>query len=182
MAKLIIEKVNTNSVEVIGKTCDSFTFSGDVGSREKIKGQTYLTVDDVDDNMTVRGDNKDNLIRKVTKVDKVELGVQLLNAESIGDGKSLATVILRDVYTSKGRENPDLDEIFVKSDTNTVQLGELLGIADKMARTPTGDRAGGKWYPIKKNGGRVIIRIYDTVNNKGRICDGCCDSKESCVF
>ena len=65
MAKLIVEKVNTDSREVLGKTCDSSTYSGDTGSREKIKGQTYITTEDVDDNMTVRGDGEDNLIRKV---------------------------------------------------------------------------------------------------------------------
>ena len=65
--------MNTDSREVIGKTCDSATFSGDVGSREKIKGQTYITTEDVDDNMTVRGDGNDNLIRKVEKAEKIEV-------------------------------------------------------------------------------------------------------------
>lgn len=178
MAKLIIEKINTNSIEVIGKTCDSCTYSGDAGSREKIKGQTYLTLDDVDADMTVRGDGKDNLIRKVEKVEKIELGIQILNAESLDDGKSLATAILRDVYTSKGKENPELDEIFVKKGTNCAQLNELLSIAAKMARTPTGDRANGKWYPATKDGKRVIIRIYGEVDGKGHICDDCCCDDE----
>lgn len=169
MAKLIVEKVNTNTVEVIGKTTDSSTYSGDASSREKIKGRIYLTEEYVEDNMTVRGDGEDNLIRKVTKVDKMELRVQLLNAESLDDGKSLATAILRDVHTSAGKENADMIEVFVKEGTNADQLNEILSLAAKMARTPTGDRANGKWYPATKEGKRVIIRLYGEVDAKGKV-------------
>ena len=170
MAKLIVEKVNTNTVEVIGKTCDSSTYSGDTGSREKIKGQTYITTEDVDDNMTVRGDGDDNLIRKVEKVEKLEVAIQLLNAESIAEGKSLATAILRDVYTSKGKENAEMTEVFVKAGSNCDQLNEILSIAAKLARTELGDRANGKWYPINKaDGKRIIIRLFGEVDGKGKI-------------
>ena len=170
MAKLIVEKVNTDSREVIGKTCDSSTFSGDVGSREKIKGQTYLTTEDVDDNMTVRGDGNDNLIRKVEKAEKIEVAIQLLNAETIAEGKSLATAILRNVYTSPAKENDGMVEVFVKAGSNCDQLNEILSIAAKLARTELGDRGNGKWYPINKaDGKRIIIRLFGEVDSKGKI-------------
>lgn len=177
MAKLIVEKINTNTVDILGKTFDSCTYSGDVGSREKIKGQTYLTLDDVDGDLTVRNDRSGNLIRKVEKLEKAEVSVQLLNAEDIDEGKSLATVILRDVYTAEAKENKGLKEIFVMAGTNCDRLSELINLAAKMARTPVGERANGKWYP-SVDGKRVIIRIFNNVNSEGKISGGDCDCNE----
>ena len=165
--KVVVEKVNTTTVNVIGKTFDSVTYSGDVNSREKIKGQTFITLDDVDDNMTVRGEGKDSIIRKVEAVDKVEVGVQLLNAEALKDGKSLATAILKKVWKAKGKEN-DLDEIFVMRGTNMDALGDLRNIACALAHTETGARALGKWYPVV-DGKRAIIRLVAEIEKTGMI-------------
>jgi len=184
--KVVIEKVNTATVNVIGKTFDSATYSGDVNSREKIKGQTFITLDDVDDNMTVRGEGKDSIIRKVEEVDKVEVGAQLLNAESLADGKSLATAILKKVWKAKGKEN-DLDEIFVMRGTNESALGDLLNIAHALSHTETGARALGKWYPVV-GGKRIIIRLIGEIEKTGKIerpvverepeCE-CCDDDDN---
>lgn len=170
MANVVIEKINTATAEIIGKTYDSSNFSGDICSREKIKGQTFITTDDVKDGMTVRGEGNDTPIRKVSAVEKIELRVQLLNAESLEDGKSLATVFLRGVWTAKGVENPELDEIFVMRGTNDCALDGLINIANAMGRTPTGARAMGKWYPATADGGkRVIIRLVGPINKSGKI-------------
>lgn len=165
MAKLVIEKINTNTIEVLGKTVDSATYSGDAGSRNAIK-RAYVTLDDVEDNMTVRGAD-DTIIRKVEKLDKAEIGVSLVNAENISDGKSLATAILKDVYAANGVEN-DMTEIFVMRGTNETALGEISEIAYALAGTDTGRRALGKWYPTS-NGKRVIIRVIAPVNNSGKV-------------
>ena len=182
--KVVVEKVNTTTVNVIGKTYDSATYSGDVNSREKIKGQTFITTDDVEDNMTVRGEGKDSIIRKVEAVEKAEVGIQLLNAESLKDGKSLATAILKKVWKAKGKEN-DMDEIFVMRGTNESALGEIRNIACALAHTETGARALGKWYPTV-DGKRVLIRLVSGIDKVGKIerqvverepeccCDECC--------
>jgi hypothetical protein len=166
--KVIVEKINTDTVEIIGKTFDSATYSGDVNSREKIVGQTFITADDVGDNMTVRGEGNDTPIRKVEAVDKVEVRVQLLNAESLDDGKSLASVFLRGVWKAKGIENPDMDEIFVMYGTNEDALAELRHISIAMGATTTGARTLGKWYPAV-DGKRVIIRMVGGINKSGKI-------------
>ena len=188
--KVVVEKVNTTTVNVIGKTFDSATYSGDVNSREKIKGQTFITTDDVEDNMTVRGEGKDSIIRKVEAVEKVEVGIQLLNAEDLKDGKSLATAILKKVWKAKGKENEDLDEIFVMRGTNESALGEIRNIACALAHTETGARALGKWYPVIE-GKRVIIRLIGEIEKTGKIerpvverepeyDDCCCDDCDDC--
>lgn len=171
--KVIIEKVNTNSVEIIGKTFDSVTYSGDKNSRNLIKGQTFITLDDVEDNMTVRGEGKDTLIRKVEKLEKAEIKVQLLNAENLNDGASLATAILKNVYIAKGKEN-DMKEIFVMAGTNDAALNEIKNMALLLGETDTGARAMGKWYP-SLNGSRVIIRLCKKINNKGKIVESGCN-------
>jgi len=190
--KVVVEKVNTVTVNVIGKTYDSATYSGDVNSREKIKGQTFITTDDVEDNMTVRGEGKDSIIRKVEEVEKVEVGVQLLNAEDLKDGKSLATTFLRKVWKAKGVEN-DLDEYFVMRGTNESALGDLLNIACALAHTETGARALGKWYPTV-DGKRVLIRLVAGIEKHGKIessvaerepecpCDECCCDDDDVSF
>lgn len=169
MAKCIIEKVNTTTAEIIGKTYDSSSYSGDVGSRAKIHGQTFITEDEIEGEMTVRGDEKDNRIVTVAKAEKVEIAIQLLNAESLADGRSLATTFLKDVWVKKA-EKDGLDEIFVLRGTNDSELCELSTLAAKMAATETGARALGKWYPMdvatKK---RVLIRLCAPVNEKGKI-------------
>lgn len=175
--KVVIEKVNNASVEVIGKTYDSKSFSGDVNSRNKIIGQSFITTDDVDENMTVRGEGKDTLIRKVEKVEKVEVSIQLLNAESVDGSRSLATAILKDVWTAKGVEN-DLYEVFVMDGTNSEALSEIREIASAMACTEVGSRALGKWYPVA-NGKRIIIRMIRPITKTGQIvaardCGDCC--------
>ena len=170
MTNVVIEKINTTTANIIGKTFDSASYSGDAGSREKIKGQTFITTDDIKDSMTVRGEGNDTPIRKVEAVEKIELRVQLLNAESLDDGKSLASVFLREVWKAKGVENPELDEIFVMtSGENGNALSELIGIASSMARTTTGARAMGKWYPATMDGKRVIIRLIAPINKNGKI-------------
>jgi len=190
--KVVVEKVNTVTVNVIGKTYDSATYSGDVNSREKIRGQTFITADDVEDNMTVRGEGKDSIIRKVEPVEKAEVFIQLLNAESLKDGKSLASAILKKVWKAKGVEN-DMDEIFVMRGTNQNALGEVLNIASALAHTETGARALGKWYPVV-DGKRVLIRLVAEIEKTGKIerqvverepetcdcgcCDGCCDDDD----
>lgn len=174
---VVIEKINNNKIEIIGKTYDSACYSGDVGSREKIKGQTFVTEADVEEGMTVRGEGKDTPIRKVEKLEKAEIFVQLLNAESLSDGKSLASTILRDVWTAKGVENKELNEIFVMKGTNCKALSELLDISACMADTATGARAMGKWYPTM-NGKRVIIRLIAPVNEKGVITSACITTDE----
>lgn len=190
--KVVVEKVNTTTVNVIGKTFDSATYSGDVNSREKIKGQTFITTDNVEDNMTVRGEGKDSIIRKVEEVEKVEVGVQLLNAEALKDGKSLATAILRKVWKAKGVEN-DLDEYFVMKGTNQEALGEILNISCALAHTETGARALGKWYPTV-DGKRVLIRLVSGIDKVGKIerqvverepecpCDECCCEDDDASF
>lgn len=169
MTNVVIEKINTTTANIIGKTFDSTSYSGDAGSREKIKGQTFITSDDIKDGMTVRGEGNDTPIRKVEAVEKIELRVQLLNAESLDDGKSLATVFLRGVWKAKGVENPELDEIFVMAGSNDAALSELNSIALALSRTPTGARALGKWYPATMDGKRVIIRVIGPINKNGKI-------------
>lgn len=176
--KVIVEKVNTNSVNVIGKTYDSATYSGDVNSREKIKGQTFITLDDVEDNLTVRGEGKDSIVRKVAEVEKAEIGVQLLNAESLADGKSLATAILKKVWKAKGKEN-DMDEIFVMKGTNCDALGEILNIACALGDTDTGARALGKWYPTL-GGKRVLIRLVAPIEKHGKITSAVQEREPEC--
>ena len=176
---VVIEKVNNKKVNVIGKTFDSASYSGDVGSRNKIVGQTFITTDDVEDNMTVRGEGHDTLIRKVEAVEKAEVFVQLLNAEGLPEGKSLASAILKGVWKARGIEN-DLEEIFVMAGTaNDRALCEIIDIARSMAQTEMGRRAMGKWYPMV-DGRRVIIRLINTIDKKGRITEhpGCCDCDE----
>lgn len=167
--KVVIEKVNTNTVDVIGKTYDSCTYSGDPMSRDKVSGQTFITTDDVGESMTVRGEGKDTIIKKVESAEKVEIGIALVNAESLDDGKSLATAILKGVWTAKGSDGK-LDEVYVMCGTNVDALGEIVSIAGKMARTPTGDRANGKWYPFDKaTGKRVLIRMVGEIDKNGKI-------------
>ena len=177
MTSVVIEKVNNKKINVIGKTFDSCTYSGYVGSRNKIVGQTLITTEDVEDNMTVRGEGKDTLIRKVEAVEKVEVFIQLLNAETLPDGKSLASAIFKNVWKAPGVEN-NLDEIFVMVGTNDDALCDIRRIANSMASTELGHRAMGKWYP-SVDGKRVIIRLINTVDKSGHISngDGCdCDS------
>jgi len=164
---VVIEKVNNKKVNVIGKTFDSASYSGDVGSRNKIVGQTFITTDDVEDNMTVRGEGHDTLIRKVEAVEKAEVFIQLLNAERLPEGKSLASAILKGVWKARGIEN-DLEEIFVMAGTNGSALCEIIDIARSMTQTEIGRRALGKWYPMV-DGRRVIIRLVNTIDEKGHI-------------
>ena len=166
--KVVVEKVNNNVVEVLGKTYDSVTFSGDVNSREKVK-RALITLEDVDEGMTVRGEGRDTLIRKVKAENKVELRVQLLNAEGIDDGKSLASVFVKGVWTADDAENPGMIDVFVaESDENVAALNQLRNIAKALAETPTGLRALGKWYPVV-DGKRVIIRLVAEIEKTGRI-------------
>lgn len=169
MTSVVIEKINNNRVNVIGKTFDSRSYSGDAGSREKIKGQTFITTDDITEGMTVRGEGKDTPIRKVEPCSKQEVFIQLLNAENLDDGKSLASAILKNVWTAKGVENPEMTEIFVMNDgENLGPLCEICNIARSMAGTDTGSRAMGKWYPVVDEK-RVIIRLIAPVDKSGRI-------------
>jgi len=180
MAKVIIEKVNTQELDVVGKTIDSATYSGDVGSRNKIK-RAFITEADVEDNMTVRGEGKDTIIKKASKTEKVEVSVQLLNAEKLDDGKSLATAVLKDVWTADSKENEGMVDVYVKSGTNCQALSEILDIASNLADTATGARALGKWYPVNQDGKRLVIRIISDIDKKGKVSqDGCGCCEEDC--
>lgn len=178
MTTVVIEKINNNKVDIIGKTFNSVDYSGDVGSRERISGQTFITTNDIKEGMTIRGDGRDTPIRKVEPMEKAEVFIQLLNAESIEGSKSLASAILKGVWTAKGVENPELSEIFVMDDgSNTEALREIKSIANAMARTELGMRAMGKWYPVV-DGKRVIIRIIAEIDKGGNIVH---NKEEACI-